>query len=60
MNAARVSEGQVEKVAAMFTERQVGRMALVGCTEENRPVIEGTFAEAADALNEMVSGESPM
>jgi glutathione S-transferase len=54
-----VGAAQVEKVAAMFTERQVGRMALVGCTEENRSVIEGTFVEAAEALNDMVSAESP-
>jgi glutathione S-transferase len=54
-----VGAAQVENVAATFTERQVGRMALVGCTPENRPLIEGTFVEAAEALNGMVSAESP-
>ena len=36
--------------ADQITERQVGRMALVGCTEANRPVIERSYERVLDAL----------
>ena len=33
-----------------FNDRQVGRMSLVGCTENNRPVIEASYRELLAAL----------
>ncbi|MEC9344880.1 MAG: glutathione S-transferase C-terminal domain-containing protein [Pseudomonadota bacterium] len=36
--------------AAEFGARQVGRMALVGCTDENRGAIEESFGRIVDAL----------
>jgi glutathione S-transferase len=49
----------IEKFAAAFTERQVGRMPLVGCTEQNRPLIEETCLEAVTALDRTVTEEQP-
>ncbi len=40
--------------ADQITERQVGRMALVGCTEENKPVIEQSYHRILDALESHV------
>ncbi len=37
-----------------FNDRQVGRMALVGCTEENRPVIEDSYRFVLDTLDRHV------
>lgn len=34
-----------------FNDRQVGRMALVGCTEQNRPVIEDSYRFVLDTLD---------
>lgn len=34
-----------------FNDRQVGRMALVGCTEQNRPVIEESYRFVLDTLD---------
>jgi glutathione S-transferase len=34
-----------------FNDRQVGRMALVGCTEQNRPVIEESYRLVLDVLD---------
>ena len=36
--------------AEQFRSRQVGRMAIVGCTEENFPLIEGSTRAVLDAL----------
>lgn len=45
----------IERTAAAFAERQIGRMPLVGCTEENRPLIEETFRELACLLDAHVT-----
>ena len=37
-----------------FNDRQVGRMALVGCTEQNRPVIEDSYRFVLDTLDRHV------
>jgi glutathione S-transferase len=39
-----------QKFAAMFRDRQVGRMALVGCTRENFPLIEASTRSVLAAL----------
>jgi glutathione S-transferase len=41
-----------ERQAAMktFNDRQVGRMAMVGCTEQNRPILEDSYRFILDAL----------
>ena len=38
----------------MFNDRQVGRMALVGCTEQNRPIIEDSYRFVLDTLESHV------
>lgn len=47
----------IERYAAIFRDRQVGRMALVGCTPGNRPLIEETAHEVLDLLNAHVTEE---
>lgn len=41
----------IEKPAQAITARQVGRMAIVGCTPENAPVIESGYHEILDILD---------
>jgi glutathione S-transferase len=38
--------------AEMFAERQIGRMALVGCTPQNRPVIEESYLRVLRLMEE--------
>ncbi len=47
---------EAERQAGMqaFNDRQVSRMALVGCTEQNRPVIEDSYRLVLDTLNRHV------
>ncbi len=48
----------IREFAALFRERQVGRMALVGCTEHNRPLIEATCTEIFSLLDAHVTEEA--
>ncbi|WP_416898030.1 MAG: glutathione S-transferase N-terminal domain-containing protein [Minwuia sp.] len=50
--------GKREKFAKDICARQVGRMALVGCTEENKPVIEASFQSILHALESRVGYRS--
>jgi glutathione S-transferase len=45
-----------ERQAAMqgFNDRQVGRMAMVGCTEQNRPILEDSYRLILDTLDRHV------
>lgn len=45
---------QINPFSTQFRERQVGRMALVGCTRENFPLIEASTRTVLDALEEHV------
>ncbi|HYM31986.1 MAG TPA: glutathione S-transferase N-terminal domain-containing protein [Candidatus Cybelea sp.] len=45
----------VEKAAAQFGERQIGRMPLVGCTPENAPVIEASYKRILGILNDGIA-----
>jgi len=35
----------------LFNDRQVGRMAMVGCTEQNRPILEDSYRLILDTLD---------
>lgn len=45
----------IEQAAAAFRQRQIARMPLVGCTEQNRPLIEETFHELSALLDRHVT-----
>ncbi len=44
----------VKRFADMFRDRQVGRMALVGCTPQNAPIIEDSAVRLADIFERHV------
>ena len=47
---------QVEEAARTIRERQISRMALVGCTPETKPVIETSFKRVTGHLEEVAEG----
>lgn len=47
--------GQRQAAMTAFNDRQVGRMAIVGCTEANRPIIEESFFRLLGILNPHVA-----
>lgn len=49
---------QRRKFADMIRDRQVGRMALVGCTEQNKPVIEESYHRVLHAMESRVGYQS--
>jgi glutathione S-transferase len=49
------SDAELEEVARQFRERQVDRMPLVGCTAENRPLIEETYRRVLSCLEKQLA-----
>ncbi|WP_332772313.1 glutathione S-transferase family protein [Phenylobacterium sp.] len=48
---------RIETFGQTFRERQTGRMALVGCTPQNAPVIEASTERAFDLLDVMATDD---
>lgn len=48
---------QIEGFSSQFRERQVGRMALVGCTRENFPLIEASTRAVLNAIEKHVEND---
>jgi hypothetical protein len=46
---------RIEAAAAVFRERQVGRMVLVGCTPRNAPLIEATALKVFELMDGMAT-----
>jgi glutathione S-transferase len=49
-----MEEGERRSTMQAFNDRQVGRMALVGCTEQNRPIIEESYRFVIETLDRHV------
>ncbi len=50
------SDEQLAAAHDFIIERQVGRRALVGSTDDNQPIIEGSYERLLDLLQEHLSG----
>ncbi len=50
-----MSSDQHQQSSTYITSRQIGRRALVGSTEENRPIIEGSYQRLLDILTQLFS-----
>ncbi|MEO1058801.1 MAG: glutathione S-transferase N-terminal domain-containing protein [Actinomycetota bacterium] len=48
-----MSSDQLQQGAEFITTRQIGRRALVGSTDENAPVIEGSYVRLLETLNQL-------
>ena len=46
---------ELDRLAAAIRDRQVSRMPLVGCTEQNAPMIEQSYVELLDILDSFVT-----
>ena len=53
-----MSEEHWQRAKSFITKRQIGRMALVGCTEANRPVVEASYERLLALLNRHVTNSS--
>jgi glutathione S-transferase len=51
-----MSSDQQQQMYEFITTRQIGRRALVGSTEENTPIIEGSYERLLDILTRLFSG----
>ena len=50
-----MNSDQLQQSYDFITSRQIGRRALVGATEENQPIIEGSYGRLLDILTELFS-----
>ncbi len=51
-----MTSDQAQQTYEFISTRQIGRRALVGSTDENAPLIEGSYERLLDLLTELLSG----